>query len=642
MAISPLNLARVSNLLKTNLATSQIGGLQRQLTQVQNQLSTGKRILQPSDEPGDASSAAQIRKLLEGRLSYSTNLQSARNQLSEVDSSLSTLTDLVREAQQVASQNVGSVVTSQERSAAAVIIDSLFSQSFTLANKSVAGMYLFAGDNSTEPPFIEEGGGVRWKGSSTLLQNQFDESTALTFMASGAEVFGALSTRVKGSQDLTPALTLTTRLSDVRGTSSQGVRLGTISINDGATTATLDLSDADNVDDVIERINAAGLTGVTASIGAAGTGITLSVDAGSNLVVTDVGGGTMAADLGIARATASGDGIDLFGSAVSPRVGPLTTLASLNDGAGISLAGLTITNGSVSKNINLSGAVTVEDAINTINNSGALVKAQINDAGTGIDILNSVQSLSMTISENGGTTAADLGVRSYSASTRVAELNDGKGLTSVAGAELRLTDSAGVGFDVDLTGVETVQDVLDRINAAATTAGAGVAASFATTGNGIVLTDSAVGAGTLVAANLNNSRALAELGLEGPVSGNTLNGRDNNPINSTGLFANLDRLRRALRGNDQAEITAASELIDADLTRVTAVRGKTGAQVQEFESRATKIEDQNVATQSLLSELEDTDYTAAISKYQTLQTALQASLQVTSKTLDLSLMDFLR
>jgi flagellar hook-associated protein 3 FlgL len=71
------------------------------------------------------------------------------------------------------------------------------------------------------------------------------------------------------------------------------------------------------------------------------------------------------------------------------------------------------------------------------------------------------------------------------------------------------------------------------------------------------------------------------------------------------------------------------------------VRGETGARVQELESRQNRLDDENLATKALLSELQDTDFTDAITRFQTLQTALQASMQATSKTMNLSLMDFL-
>jgi flagellar hook-associated protein 3 FlgL len=63
--------------------------------------------------------------------------------------------------------------------------------------------------------------------------------------------------------------------------------------------------------------------------------------------------------------------------------------------------------------------------------------------------------------------------------------------------------------------------------------------------------------------------------------------------------------------------------------------------VQELESRQNRLDDQNVATKSLLSSLEDTDFTEAVSRFQTLQTALQASLQTSGRMLNLSLLDFL-
>jgi flagellar hook-associated protein 3 FlgL len=71
------------------------------------------------------------------------------------------------------------------------------------------------------------------------------------------------------------------------------------------------------------------------------------------------------------------------------------------------------------------------------------------------------------------------------------------------------------------------------------------------------------------------------------------------------------------------------------------MRGATGAQVQEMESRQTSLDGQNLATKALLSSLQDTDFTDAITRFQTLQTSLQATLQSSAKILNLSLMDFL-
>src|SRR4051812_9350696 len=111
MAILPLQLARVSNTLRTSITQSTIANAQQQLLEVQNELSTGKRLNAPSDDPGDAAIAQQIRKVLEQRQAYSDNLKRAGNHLGEVDSQLGQLSALLQQAQTVASANVGSDVT---------------------------------------------------------------------------------------------------------------------------------------------------------------------------------------------------------------------------------------------------------------------------------------------------------------------------------------------------------------------------------------------------------------------------------------------------------------------------------------------------------------------------------------------------
>jgi flagellar hook-associated protein 3 FlgL len=642
MAILPTQLARVSNLLRTNSAQGQIALTQRKLLQVQNELTTGKRINVASDDPGDAAIVQQLQKSLEMRRSFLTNLNRAKNHLSEVDSTLGDLNDLIQRAQEIASANVGSDVPPEQRAGAAAVVESIYGEALTLANKQFEGVYLFAGDRSTDAPFVAGPGGVRFVGSENVLQNAFDESTDLPFMVNGADVFGALSSRVHGRTDLSPAMSAATPLSVLKGATANGVRPGLLSISNGTSTATIDLRGADNVGDVLTAINAAGLGGVTASIAPGGGRIVLNAGPGDNITVTDSAGGTVASDLGLLRAVGAGAGVALTGQSVAPAVTALTPLSSLRNGAGIDQAGgLRITSGGTTTTIDLSSAVTVEDLLNTINGSGARVLARINAPGTGIDVVNPTQGSSIGIGENGGTTAADLGVRSFAPGSLLSDFNGGKGVRVAAGADFRMTRSDGSTFDVDLApAATTVQDVIDAINAAS--GGAGLTASLATIGNGIVLTDTAGGPGAPAVSALNFSNAAADLGLTAsPSAGNVIAGADANTVASPGLFANLAKLRDALTANDSAGITAAAEGLSADYARSTRVRGETGARVQGLESRQNRLEEQDVATKSLLSTLSETDMTEAISRFQTLQTALQASMQTTAQVLHLSLLDFL-
>jgi len=639
MAILPTQLARVSNLLRTNSAQGQIALTHRKLLQVQNELTTGKRINVGSDDPGDAAIVQQLQKSLELRQSFLTNLNRAKNHLSEVDSTLGDLNDLIQRAQEIASANVGSDVPPEQRAGAAAVVESIYGEALTLANKQFEGVYLFAGDRSTDAPFVAGPGGVRFVGSESVLQNAFDESTDLPFMVNGADVFGALSTRVTGSVDLTPQLTASTRISELRGATGAGVQLGTIQIGNGTTTALVDLSHADNVQDVANAISAAGLGNISASI--SGDHLVIGTSGADNITVTDVGGGTTAASLGVVQASGAGPGVAVTGAGLQPQVDLLTPLSALKNGAGIDTThGLVITNGQNTATISLAGANTVQDLLNRINASSVHVQAQVNAAGTGIDILNPIQGTQMTIGENGGTTAADLGVRSYGPATPLSELNGGKGVaTAASGPDFQVTRSDGTSFSVSVAGAQTVQDVINQINTAA--GGTGVTASFATTGNGVVLTDTAGGPGTLTVTAQNSSRAAADLGFDQPAAGNVIAGKDTDPVEAQGLFANLAKLRDALNANDQSAITAAAEGLKGDADRMINVRGRTGAQVQELQRRQDSLAGQKIATQAMISQLQDADYATTITKFTTLQTALQATLMTAAKTMNLSLLNFL-
>jgi len=632
MAILPTQFSRVSDLLRSNLASGNIAKTQQQLLTVQNQLSTGKRLTAPSDDPGASAIAQQLHKTLEQRNAYLQNLTQGQSQLGQVDTSLGDLTDLLQQAQGLASANVGSDVTPDQRQSALAVLKTLYTQALSVANSQSQGTYVFGGD-SNRAPFTEVAGGVRFDGSDNVLSNQVDENSKLAIGVKASSIFGAFSAPSAASADLSPGVTGNTLLRDLRGTTGNGVALGSISVSDGTTTKLVDLSAAETVQDVVDLINGAG-TGVTASLSA--TGVDLSSP--GNVTVTEVGNGSTARDLGILAA--SGAGTMLTGQAISPKVTSTTTLSSMLGGAGLdTTGGLRITNGTNTVNVDFAGCVTAEDFINRVNSSGAGAVARINSAQNGIEIVNAVQGTNLSIAENGGTLATTLGVRSFAPTTNLSDLNNGQGVKTVAGADIQITAKDGTTFQVDLSNLNTVQDVMDAIN---TATGGVVTASFANPGNGIVLTDSSGGAGSLTVGTLNSSTAGQDLGIVGTTAGATIIGTDVNPIATTGIFGALNALQTALANNNQQGITSAAASLQAQLDKVIRVRGENGAHIQEMASRQSRMEDQNVATQALLSPLEDTDFTAAISQFQLLQTALQANLQTTAKVLSLSLMDFLR
>ena len=645
MAIVPIQIARVSNLLSSSISDQSITATQAQLLNVQNELTTGKQITQPSDNPADAALILALNKSLSQQTGYTNNVTAATSQLGAVDSSLTNLNNLLLQAQQIASKDAGSAATATQRQGDAQVVTSLLTEVQSLANTKSNGVYVYGGDNGNQPPYVGANGGIQFVGAPNVLQTQVDEGVLAPTSISGPSVFGGISARINGSTNLNPTVTPQTQLADLNGATASGIDRSTIQLGNGTNTANIDLSQAQTLGDVVNDINAAGVGGITATL--SNNGIILNGAPTDNISVTDIDG-TGAADLGIATAGA-GVGNPLTGAPLDPKITPLTPLSTLEGGAGLDSSGIIISNGITTKTLTFPAGGDIQSILNSINGAGVGAQATINSTGSGINVQSTTQGTTLTIGENGGLTATQLGIRSFSPTSPLSELNNGNGVGTAPNggtADFTITNTAGTAFSVSVTGAVTVQDVINDINtasaAAAGGAGANVTASFATTGNGIVLTDSSGGnTSKFTVASVGGSSAAADLGLSTAASGNTITGTDVNGIQASGIFGDLSALATALTNNDLNGINAAAEKIQTDTTAASAAQGLAGAQSQALQNRTAELSSQNVATQQLLSSVQDVNMTSAISEFQTLQTALQAALLTTAQSQQLSLLNFL-
>jgi flagellin-like hook-associated protein FlgL len=300
----------------------------------------------------------------------------------------------------------------------------------------------------------------------------------------------------------------------------------------------------------------------------------------------------------------------------------------------------------------------VRDLMNAVEALGIGVRIEIAESGDRLNAKNELSGGILSIEElSGGTTATELGIRSFHTSTLLADFNQGRGVGQVSGksdpltglpdptlnTDFRVTVKDGRSFDVDIDGATTVQDILDAINSAAAAAGLTVAefaADLASSGNGIALTDTTVGTTTSVT-DLNDSSAAFDLGILGSTSGATLTGEDRATVAVESVFSHLMALRDALLANDEGGIAFATERLDDDISRAVEARADIGVRARRIEDATTLEEDLGVQDESLRSQIRDLDYTAAAVRFTNLQQILQAGYQTTAATQRLSLLDFL-
>lgn len=281
-------------------------------------------------------------------------------------------------------------------------------------------------------------------------------ATASSGVISGKRVIGGLKTSL---------------LSSLNGGAGLGT-LGTLDITDrSGATASIDLSAAETVDDIVSAINAAGL-GVEASINSARNGIQIVDTTGStasNLIIAN-GDGTNTADkLGVAIDEAATT--KSSGTLKLKTVGENTLLSSFYGGAGVSQGAFTITDTLGAKaTVNINDSVkTVGDAIHAINSLGLAIQAKINEAGDGITIVDTAHGGgTLTVAELGGTTAKGL------------RLTNAVQTVSISGQPTQVIDGSTT-INVDISATDTLEDIAKKVN----DLGVGVRASILNDGSSV-------------------------------------------------------------------------------------------------------------------------------------------------------------
>ncbi len=652
-SVIPVPSSRVPNQLARDRLVRQLSGDQIDLAKLQTQISTGRRVLLPSDDAPAALRGIALQQLLERKAQVQTNLQTNQSFLSATDSAISHVSDLLNSARATALGVLDTGASDAQRAAAAQEIDRAIQQLTDIGNQKFRGRYLFSGSATTTSPFTNSGLNVAYAGNESRLQSYADTDLLFDTNANGSAVFGALSAPVKGA-DLNPAVDDSTLLANLRG--GQGIAKGSIAISDGTKTVNVDLSGASTIGDVKALIEAHAPAGRQVSVSITNTGLSISLDStgGGALSITEVGGGTTAADLGILHPNGTGVG-PVVGSDLNPRLTKTTPLSKLLGASINSSSSIRVTNGGQTFDISFSGATTVEDVLNKFNGAGAGLVAEINEAGTGINIRSRFSGVDFSIGENGNTTASDLGLRTLTGAVRLEDLNHRFGVHDSTGNDFNIRRKDGVEFGIDVSGATTIQDVIDRINNHADNQDPAhkVTARLAQYGNGIELTTSdSSTAATLAVIKAPSSQAAIDLGLiaDGATASGTptsvggvdiLTGRDANPREVEGAFSALVRLRDALTANDSNQINRSIELLDGSTLTINNARAEIGARQEGLDTLQTRLGDEVISLKDSLSKEVDVDLTQAISELTSRQSAYQATLQTTAAVSKLSLLDFL-
>jgi len=124
------------------------------LGKTQLQVSTGKRILKPSDDPAGSVQILNLQREFSVTEQYLANADKAENKQAIEEGSLQSVNDILQRVRELAVQGLNDTNTQNDRTAIATEMNQLNEQLLSLANtRDSNGDYLFSGFNSNTPPY---------------------------------------------------------------------------------------------------------------------------------------------------------------------------------------------------------------------------------------------------------------------------------------------------------------------------------------------------------------------------------------------------------------------------------------------------------------------------------------------------------
>jgi flagellar hook-associated protein 3 FlgL len=161
------------------------------LATYQQQLSSGKRINQVSDDPVAANTALRFRAESMQTDKYIDNIDKGSSFIAAGDSALGQMAQVMEEAKQLTVQGANGTQDANSRKALASSIDSLITRMTDIGNSVHDGRYIFSGTATFTPPFTKaaDGSSVDYQGNLDDFSVQIGPSARVSVNQNGQNLF---------------------------------------------------------------------------------------------------------------------------------------------------------------------------------------------------------------------------------------------------------------------------------------------------------------------------------------------------------------------------------------------------------------------------------------------------------------------
>jgi flagellar hook-associated protein 3 FlgL len=158
------------------------------------EMSTGRRVNQPSDDPAAAALLVENRDRTTFTTRYLQNLDSMQGQFQSADSTLSSVITALQRALTLGVQGANGTLSDADRKAIVSELQGIQDELLSLANTSFEGRHVFAGTLTGALPFVKDDtvpSGVRYVGNDAVNTVQIGDGYRIAANKPGSQLFVA-------------------------------------------------------------------------------------------------------------------------------------------------------------------------------------------------------------------------------------------------------------------------------------------------------------------------------------------------------------------------------------------------------------------------------------------------------------------
>jgi flagellar hook-associated protein 3 FlgL len=160
----------------------------KQMQKYQNQLSTGKEISKPSDNPMLVARVMGLDNNIRTNEQYGRNIDDSLGWTDTADGAMNEMTAVVQRARELLVYGANGTLSDTDRVALKDEVLMLKEQMVQLLNTNYDGRFIFGGQSTTEPPFSIKNEGMSYDGDHGKISREIAQGVTVQIESDGSQI----------------------------------------------------------------------------------------------------------------------------------------------------------------------------------------------------------------------------------------------------------------------------------------------------------------------------------------------------------------------------------------------------------------------------------------------------------------------